>query len=189
MLRSIYALGHELCRIVRLSVVHGLHFYGKLRVTHVALSSSRYGLKCYEYRCEKCDGRQADSDGHGRGRGDGQRGGIVIFGGLAEDLVPFGHRGVPRRYSSLASRRTVPAATGFWVTEATFFGLRTFLQPRTAGHALIVQFVQVQRRRTSRATEFAGSGTPAAIRVTTFAELSQRIVILCTETLHAKTTL
>jgi len=36
--------------------------------------------------------------------------------------------------------------TGFWVAETAFFSLRPLFVARTARHALIIQFVQMQRR-------------------------------------------
>lgn len=79
--------------------------------------------------------------------------------------------------------------TGLRVAEATLLGLATLLVARATGHALIVQFVEVQGGRASRAAEFPRAGAPSTIRVAILAEPRQRIVILCPEAFFAQAVL
>lgn len=76
--------------------------------------------------------------------------------------------------------------TGFWIAEATFLGLGPFLVACAARHALVVQLVQVQRRRARGATELTGAGASSAVGVAALAELSQGIVVLGAQALHAQ---
>lgn len=78
--------------------------------------------------------------------------------------------------------------TGFWITETTFFGLRPFLVACATRHALVVQFVQVQRRRACGAAELARTGTSSAVGMAALTQLRQRIVVLRTQAFHAQTT-
>lgn len=61
--------------------------------------------------------------------------------------------------------------TGFRVTEAALFGLRSLLVARTARHALVVQFIQVQRWRARGAAELAGAGASSTVGMAALAEL------------------
>lgn len=79
--------------------------------------------------------------------------------------------------------------TGFRVAEATLFGLATLLVARATRHALIVQFIQVQRGRASGATELPRAGAPSTIRVAILAEPRQRIVVLRPEAFFAQAVL
>lgn len=61
--------------------------------------------------------------------------------------------------------------TGFWITETALFSLRPFFVARTARHALVVQFVQMQRRRACGTAELAGASASSAVGMATLAEL------------------
>lgn len=75
------------------------------------LKSDAY-LKGNKYRCKQCDGRQANSDRHSCCCCYGERRRVVV---ICPAVVCFGDCQVGRkfcpRYSSLTSRRAVPAAT------------------------------------------------------------------------------
>lgn len=76
--------------------------------------------------------------------------------------------------------------TGFWIAETAFFSPRSFFVARTARHALIIQFVQMQWRRAGSTAELAGACASSAVRMATLAELRQGIIVLCTQALHAQ---
>lgn len=190
-------LGHQLWRVVRVNIVRRFHPHGQLRVTLVLpLPSSRYCLKHDEYGGEQGDGYEANGDGYGCGGGNRQRNRVVLVG--RRPLVAGVHLGYGRvgrgelrpRHPPLASRRAVPAPTGFRVAEAALLGLATrLLVARAAGHALIVQFVEMQGGRASGAAEFPGPGAPSTIRVAVLAEPRQGIVVLRSETFLAQAVL
>lgn len=189
-------LGHQLWRVVRVNIVRRFHPHGQLRVTLVLpFPSSRYCLKHDEYSGEQGDGYETNGDGDGGGGRYRQRNRVVFIGRCPlVARVHFGNGRVSRgelrpRHPSLPSRRAVPAATGLRVAEATLLGLATLLVARATGHALIVQFVEVQGGRASRAAELPRAGAPSTIRVAILAEPRQRIVILCPEAFFAQAVL
>lgn len=47
------SLGHQLCRIVGVHVFGRFHFHGKLRISHIGLSSAGPSLKSDKYHCEQ----------------------------------------------------------------------------------------------------------------------------------------
>lgn len=61
--------------------------------------------------------------------------------------------------------------TGFWVAETAFLSLRPLFVARTARHALIIQFIQMQRRRACSAAKLAGASASSAVGMATLAEL------------------
>lgn len=76
--------------------------------------------------------------------------------------------------------------TGFRITRAALVVLVLFGATGTTRNALIVEFVKMQWVGASGAAELAGAGASSAVCVAGFAQLSERIVVLCAEAFDAE---